>query len=158
MSIVFFTSIICIGLSTIFIPNRIIGFLILWIPVSQLIVQITNQILTSIIPPKIIPKLDYSKGIPEESRTMVVIPTIISNTEKIKQMFETLESFYLVNKTDNLYFTLLGDVKAGDEKETDYDARISEYGKQYAEELNKKYKKDIFYFIYRKRIWNKKFI
>ncbi len=156
MSIVFFTSIICIGLSTIFIPNRIIGFLILWIPVSQLIVQITNQILTSIIPPKIIPKLDYSKGIPEESRTMVVIPTIISNTEKIKQMFETLESFYLVNKTDNLYFTLLGDVKAGDEKETDYDARISEYGKQYAEELNKKYKKDIFYFIYRKRIWNKK--
>ncbi|MBR3210501.1 MAG: hypothetical protein IKF71_01005 [Bacilli bacterium] len=156
MYITFITCIICYLLSGIFIRPRAIGFIILLIPIGQLVIQITNHILTSIVPPHVMPKLDYSKGIPEESKTMVVIPTIVGNTEKIKTMFDILESFYLVNKTDNLYFTLLGDVKAANEKETDYDQEISEFGKEYAEKLNQKYKKDIFYFIYRKRIWNKK--
>ena len=78
----------------------------------------------------IIPKLDYSKGIPEESKTMVVIPTIVANTTKIKEMFDTLESFYLVNKTDNLYFTLLGDVKAGQEQVMDFDEEVSNNGQE----------------------------
>ena len=143
-------------LSTFFIKIKIIGFIILLIPVSQLFIQIFNQFLMSITPTKVLPKLDYTKGIPENAKTMVVIPTIVSNTKKVKEMFDTLESFYLVNKTDNLYFTLLGDTKAGSEKEYDFDKEISKFGKEYAEGLNKKYKKDLFYFIYRKRVWNKK--
>ena len=143
-------------LSKFFISLRIVGFLILLIPVSQIIIQIVNHFLTGIVPTRIIPKLDYSKGIPEESRTMVVIPTIVSTKEKVKHMFDVLESFYLINKTENLYFSLLGDAKQGDQKEYDFDKEISEYGKEYAEKLNKKYKKDIFYFLYRKRLWNKK--
>ena len=143
-------------LSMFFIKYRVLGFLILLIPVSQIIIQIFNHILTSITPTRVIPKLDYTKGIPNTAKTMVVIPTIISDTKKVKKMFETLESFYLENKTDNLFFTLLGDVKAGNEKEYEFDREISKYGQEYAEKLNKKYKKDIFYFIYRKRVWNKK--
>ena len=150
------TSIICFFLSNYFIKYRIIGFIILFIPISQIIIQLINHLLTSFVPAKIIPKLDYTSGIPDGNRTMVVIPTIISSTDKIKEMFDTLESFYLVNKTDNLYFALLGDVKAHKEAVADYDKEISEYGREYAENLNKKYKKDLFYFIYRKRIWNKK--
>lgn len=143
-------------LSAYFIKYRILGFVILLIPVSQLVSQIITEFSTRFTKTEVLPKLDYSKGIPEESRTMVVIPTIVSNKEKIKEMFDTLESFYLVNKSDNLYFSLLGDVKASNTQVTDYDEEISTYGKEYAEKLNEKYKKDIFYFIYRKRIWNPK--
>ena len=156
ISIVLITSIICMLLAHFFIKPRVLGFIILFIPISQLVVQILNQLLTWIVPTRVLPKLDYSKGIPDESKTMVVIPTIVASTEKIKTMFDILESFYLVNKTDNLYFTLLGDVKAANEKVTDYDEKLTAYGKEYAEKLNQKYKKDIFYFIYRKRIWNNK--
>ena len=143
-------------LSLYFIKWKVLGFIILFIPVSQLIVQIVNEILINKVSIKEIPKLDFSKGIPEDERTMVVIPTIISDTEKVKEIFDVLESFYLVNKTDNLYFTLLGDVKASNKKNLKIDSEISKYGKKYADSLNKKYKKDIFYFIYRKRIWNAK--
>ena len=143
-------------LSKFLIKPRIIGFIILFIPISQLISQILNEFLIWLMPTSIIPKLDYSKGIPKESKTMVVIPTIVSSKEKIKEMFDVLESFYLVNQTDNLYFTLLGDVKASDTKITDYDEEVSQYGKEYAQKLNEKYKKDLFYFMYRKRLWNKK--
>lgn len=148
------TSISSYFLSAYFIKIRVLGFIILFIPLSQLIVQLMNEFLIKNIPTNPIPKLDYSKGIPEESKTMVVIPTIVSSTTKIKQMFDTLESFYLVNKSENIYFTLLGDVKSGQQEIMDFDAELSKYGREYAENLNKKYKKDLFYFIYRKRLWN----
>ena len=150
------TSIVSFLLSKYFIDWRILGFIILFIPVSQLFTQIFNQLLIKFVPTVILPKLDYSKGIPKESKTMVVIPTIVANEEKIKEMFDTLETFYLINKSDNLYFTLLGDVKASDKEITDYDEVVSEYGVRYAEKLNKKYGKELFYFMYRKRLWNEK--
>ena len=141
------TSVICFLLSSYFIKYRVLGFIILFIPISQLVVQITNNFLTSFVQPNVIPKLDYTNGIPDDARTMVVIPTIVSNKAKIKEMFDTLESFYLVNKTDNLYFTLLGDIKAHTEKVADYDEEISRYGQEYAEKLNEKYKKKFSKFV-----------
>ena len=136
-----------------FISNRIIGFIILFIPFSQLLSQIINEIIIKSTKTTVLPKLDYSKGIPEESKTMVVIPTIVSDTKKVKEMFDTLELFYLINKSDNLYFTLLGDVKTSDKEVEDYDKEIAAYGVEYASKLNEKYKKELFYFIYRKRVW-----
>lgn len=150
------TSLVAYFLSAYFIKPRALGFIILFIPISQLINQLVNEFITHSVPTKVIPKMNYSKGIPKESRTMVVIPTIVSTKEKVKEMFDTLESFYIINKSDNLYFTLLGDVKASTEKVMPFDKEISEYGEEYARNLNKKYKDDIFYFIYRRRVWNKK--
>ena len=152
--VVFATVGISFFLSSYFITWRWLGFLLLLIPISQLFVQIFNQILMKFVPTYPLPKLDYSKGIPDEAKTMVVIPTIIGSKEKIKNMFDTLETFYLMNKTDNLYFTLLGDVTASNQEVLDIDQELSEYGVSYAEKLNKKYKKDLFYFLYRKRFWN----
>lgn len=155
-SILLFTVVISYFLSKYFIEWRILGFIILIIPVSQLFVQIFNHFLTRVSSTDVLLKLDYSKGIPAEATTMVVIPTIVSSREKIKEMFDTLETFYLINKTNNLYFTLLGDVKAADKEVLDFDKDICEYGVEYATKLNQKYNKELFYFIYRKRIWNEK--
>ena len=143
-------------ISKYFIKIRVIGFIILLIPVSQLVLKIINQVLISRVKPCVLPKLDYSKGIPEESKTMVVIPTIVADRKKIKSMFDTLETFYLINKSKNLYFTLLGDCKASDKEVCEYDEDVSLYGVEYAEKLNKRYGKKIFYFMYRKRQWNAK--
>ena len=156
LTIVLATILISLFLSNYFIKWRWLGFLILLVPVSQLFVQILNHIMVSVIKPEVLPKLDYSKGIPDESRTMVVIPTIVANKTKIKEMFDVLETFYLINKSNNLYFTLLGDVKAADQEIMPFDKEVSEYGVEYAEKLNKKYGKELFYFVYRKRLWNEK--
>lgn len=154
--LIMFLSFICTYfISKYFIKLRLVGFLILMIPVSQLIIQIINQILSYFVNTKPLPKMDYSKGIPEESASMIVIPTIIKDTEKIKEMFDKLETFYILNKSDNLYFTLLGDTKESDKKVLPIDNDIIDYGVSYVNKLNKKYKKDIFHFVYRKRVWNK---
>ena len=79
--------------------------------------------------------------------------------EKVKKLAEKLEVYYLANKSDNMYFTILGDCTSGSKEKEDYDEEIKNIGLSEIERLNKKYPKEgakRFNFIYRKRIWNKK--
>ena len=40
---------------------------------------------------------------------MVVIPGVIGAPQKAKELAEKLEVYYLANKSENMYFTVLGD-------------------------------------------------
>ena len=137
-----------------------LSILLLLIPVSELTIQIIQYILGKIVKPKIIPKLDFSKGIDVENKTMVVIPTILNSKEKVKELMKKLEVYYLANKSKNIYFTLLGDCTESDKIEESFDNEVIKEGKEQVEKLNKKYNNEdnipIFNFIYRKRKWNEK--
>ena len=150
------STLITFAISNYFINSLVLGFILLIIPTTQLIIKIVNNFLVWVTPSNVLPKINYLKGITEESKTMIVIPTIISDKKKLKEMFNLLEKFYLINHTPNLYFSLLADAKTENVEKTDYDDEIVEYGKKVTEELNKKYKKDLFHFIYRKRRYNEK--
>ena len=151
---IFFTILISLILCCFLFESKIIGFIVLLIPISEVVIQIINKVLGKMYPCKPLPKLDYSKGIPKDQSTMVVIPTIVKNSAKIDEIFEKLESYYLANKTDNLYFSLLGDCFGNDKAFHEADKEIAEYGVKKSRELNKKYKKDLFYFVYRQRVYN----
>ena len=138
----------------------IISWILFFIPASEIVNQVVSYILSKVVKPKLIPKLDFSKGIDKENSTMVVIPTIVNSKEKVKDLVNKLEVFYLANKSDNLYFCLLGDCTESRKKEEDFDIDIIKEGKSQIKELNEKYKSSskipIFNFIYRKREWNEK--
>jgi cyclic beta-1,2-glucan synthetase len=130
-----------------------------FIPISQIVTLITQFILGKIVKPKLIPKMDYINGVPREQATMVIIPTILTSKEKVIELTKKLEVFYLANKSDNIYFTLLGDVTASKNKEEKFDAEIVTTGREEIEKLNKKYPQETmgrFQFIYRNRVWNDK--
>ncbi len=127
--------------------------LLLLIPTSEIVIQLTNKILLKFYRPKPLPKLDYSDGIPECDATMVVIATIVKSKDKVKKMFETLETYYLANKTDNLYFTLLGDCSSNSEEYAPYDQEIIEALDEWSTKLNQKYG-NIFNYVYRRRIYS----
>ena len=159
----FFTILISAGITAIVnlkgICLNIISFLLLLIPSSEIVTQIMQYVLSKIVKPKLIPKIDFSEGIDEENATIVVIPTIIKTREKVKELMHKLEVFYIANKSENLYFTLLGDCSESDKEQEEFDQEVLEEGLKQAEELNKKYKKQdvpIFHFLYRKRTWNEK--
>ena len=123
--------------------EKIILFIILLIPCSEIIIQINQFILSKTVNSKLIPKMDYQKGIPKEQSTMVVIPTIVKSKEKIIELTRKLEVYYIANKSENLYFTLLGDCSESSKEEEVYDKEVIEEGKKQIERLNKKYSKDI---------------
>ena len=137
----------------------IIAFTLFFIPATEIVNQVISYILSKTVKPKIIPKLDFLNGIDEENSTMVVIPTIVKSKEKVQELMGKLEVFYLANKSENLYFCLLGDCSESKNEEEDFDKEVIEEGKKQVEILNEKYpnnKIPIFNFIYRKRIFNEK--
>lgn len=137
----------------------ILAAIILYIPISEIVIQLINYILSKTVKPKIIPKLDFSKSLPKEYSTFVVIPTIINSAEKVKELIRKLEVYYLANKSENLYFALLGDCTASTNKEEDFDDDVIRAGLKEVERLNSKYKQNSeelpkFHFLYRNREWN----
>lgn len=136
-----------------------ISFILFFIPATEIVNQVISYILSKIVKPKLIPKMDFLNGIDKENSTMVVIPTIVKSKEKVQELMEKLEVFYLANKSENLYFCLLGDCSESENEEEDFDKEVIEEGKKQVEILNTKYPNEkipIFNFIYRKRIWNEK--
>ncbi len=137
----------------------IIAFTLFFVPATEIVNQVISYILSKTVKPKIIPKLDFLNGIDEENSTMVVIPTIVKSKEKVQELMGKLEVFYLANKSENLYFCLLGDCSESENEEEDFDKEVIEEGKKQVEILNQKYlnkKIPTFNFIYRKRIFNEK--
>lgn len=161
-------------LSVIFTIAAVIGFnnkfkniflaivfgILVCIPISEIIIQTINYILSKTVKPKLIPKLDFNNGIPKECKTFVVIPTMIKDSKKIKELFNKLETYYFANKSPNIYFALLGDCSSSKNENQRIDEEIIRIGLEEANKLNNKYPSDNidipkFSFIYRKRKWNK---
>lgn len=131
--------------------------ILLYVPISEIFLRILNYILGKIKSPEIIPKMNYESNIPDNKKTMVIIPTILKSKEKVQEMMQKLEVYYLANKDKNIYFTLLGDCSEESECEKDFDEEIKEYGIKTVQKLNEKYKTEgfkRFNFLYRHRVWN----
>src|SRR3990172_9397196 len=104
-----------------------------------------------------LPRMDFSKGIPPELRTLVVIPTMLTSTQNIEDMIEALEVRFLANRDDSLHFALLTDFRDAREEMLPEDGPLLLLARQRIEELNEKYKgltNDSFFLFHRPRRWN----
>ena len=134
-----------------------ISFIFLLVPISEIIIRCMNYLLSKFKSPTLIPKLNFEDGIPDESITFVVIPTILKTKEKVLEMIKKLEVYYLANQHENLYFALLGDVSEEQNKIMKFDDEIVKTGIDEIRKLNEKYKTNSFnrfHFLYRKRTWS----
>ncbi len=56
-----------------------------------------NYLTTALLHPRILPKLDFSEGIPDDCVTMVAVPTLLLNEKQVRRLVEELEVRYLGN-------------------------------------------------------------
>lgn len=127
------------------------------IPISEISIQIVNYIITKVVPPSILPRLECSNGIDENAKTIVIVPTILPSKERVIELLKHLEVTYIANKEKNIYFAILGDLKDYNEENMIKDKEILNCGIDIVKKLNYKYssKEDIFYFLSRKRTYSK---
>ena len=136
----------------IFTKSIIFGILS-FIPIQFVVTKLIQYLLSKIITPKLMPKLDFQDtGIPKEYATMCTITALLKDKKDVEELMRKLEVYYLANKSKNIYFTLLGDPSSEKEENLDKDEEIIIRGKEIIKELNEKYG-NIFGFIYRKREW-----
>jgi cellobiose phosphorylase len=120
-------------------------------------VAIVNLVITQTFQPHRLPRLDFSKGIPEAHRTVVVVPTLIGSIVEIDRLLEALEIRYLGNQDTNLFFALLTDFRDAAERIMPEDAALIAHVRSGVETLNGAYQTDrpcIFYLFHRQREWN----
>jgi len=130
---------------------------VLLICMSQLAVALANWVSTLIRGPRLLPRLDYSKGIPRESRTIVVIPTLVPDVEAVDHLLETIEIHFLSNRDCNLTFALLTDFPDADAEVMPTDEALRNRLRKGVADLNVKYgssKRSLFYLFHRPRKWN----
>jgi cyclic beta-1,2-glucan synthetase len=84
------------------------------LPASQLGVQLTHLGAGLAFPPRRLPRLDFTDGIPEEHATFVAVPTLLLSRQGVENLLERIEIHFLANRDRHLYFALLTDFADSD--------------------------------------------
>jgi cellobiose phosphorylase len=131
--------------------------LILFLSSTQMAVALVNWVSTLLAKPRLLPRLDFTEGIPAECRTMVVVPTMLGSLEAVDQLIETLEIHHLSNRDAHLHFALLTDFRDATEETQPDDADLLGRARAGIEMLNLRYpfgNHGGFYLFHRPRRWN----
>jgi cyclic beta-1,2-glucan synthetase len=131
-----------------------IAAVIALLPANQLTVQVVNYLVIRILPPRLLPKMSFEKGgVPDEFRTLVVVPMLLINKKSVRDEVEKLEIRYLANPDANLLFSLFSDFADADEVHKEEDAELLQLAIEGLEALNQRYGTKRFYLFHRNRLW-----
>jgi len=134
----------------------LVALALLIIPVTQAAVDFMNNLVSYLAPPRALPKLDFSEGIPADCATMVAVPTLLLNERQVRQLVMDLEIRFLANRDPNLYFALLTDSPDSDKPHDERDALV-DVCRELVEDLNDRYGSAThspFYMLHRERTYN----
>jgi cyclic beta-1,2-glucan synthetase len=124
---------------------------------SELAVGIVNSLVTRLVPPNTLAKLDFTRGIPPDCSTFVVIPGMLTSPEGASTLVERLEVHSLSNPDPNLRFALLTDWADAASEHLPTDEPLTQLALSGVAELNRKYAADgppKFFLFHRRRLWN----
>jgi cellobiose phosphorylase len=124
---------------------------------SQCAIAAVNWFAAIIRRPRALPRMDFEHGIPDECRTMVVVPTLLTGHQRIAEIIEGLELRYLANRDPNLWFGLLTDFGDADQEHVEGDETLLQLAASGIEELNGKYGNGAhgrFFLFHRPRLYN----
>ncbi len=128
------------------------------IPATEIGITIVNQLVTMLIPPRALPKLEFREdGVSDWYRTVVVVPTLFGSVRAAEEALEHIEVQFLANRDEHIHFAILSDFTDSPTETREGDDEIIAAGVAGIETLNQKYARamgDVFFLFHRKRLWN----
>lgn len=124
---------------------------------SQMAVAMMNWLSALLVTPRPLPRLDFSTGIISGCRTMVAVPTMLTNAAGVDRLMESLEIHHLANRDPRLHFALITDFRDANEETLKGDQVLLQQALDGIALLNQKYsseRKDLFFLLHRPRRWN----
>ncbi len=132
------------------------GLVLSILPATQAASDFMNNLVGWILPPRRLPKLDFSEGIPEDCSTIVAVPSLLLNENNVRDLVSDLEIRFLANTDPHLYFALLTDMPDAPGPTPDEDALV-DVCVQLIRDLNERYGSEVhtpFYLFHRHRVFN----
>ncbi|TAK23403.1 MAG: DUF3131 domain-containing protein [Chloroflexota bacterium] len=128
--------------------------LLVLLPASEMAVSVVNLAVSHGLSPTRLPKLALESGVPDEFRTAIVVPALLTSPSGVRRLVEDLEIRFLANRDANLAFALLTDYLDADQEELPGDAEILGLASEAIEGLGQRYPDGHFYLLHRARRWN----
>jgi cyclic beta-1,2-glucan synthetase len=131
--------------------------LLLLIPAADIAIGLAQRVIAWAIPPRRLPRLDFSDRIPDDARTMVVVPTMLTSTASVAALLEHVEVLALGNLDPRIHFAILSDFTDADSRELPGDPPILAAARAGIEHLNRRFgleRADRFFLFHRARRWN----
>jgi cyclic beta-1,2-glucan synthetase len=129
------------------------------VPASDLAIALINRAVMGLLGPRRLPRMELRHGIPEDLRTIVVMPTLLTTPGEVTEYVERLEVHYLANPDGDLRFALLSDWLDAPCETLPGDDDLLAVAMDGIARLNKKYGPvpgdgERFFLFHRKRVWN----
>ena len=126
------------------------------IPISDSCLNLLNLFVSRLIQPRVLPKIDLNKDIPNLENAFVIVPTILADIDAASRVLDGLEVRYLSNQENNLFFALLSDFTDANSESMEKDNELLDFLISGVDELNQKYAnhQKKFFLFHRKRLWN----
>ena len=90
-------------------PVLLLLAIVALVPASDVAVAAVNWLVTHLLGPRTLPRLELSGGVPYELRTLVVVPTLLADEPHIEAQVSLLEVHFLANADGDVRFALLTD-------------------------------------------------
>ena len=116
---------------------------LLFLPVSEATASLSEVVLSRLVRPRRLPRMDLRRGIPPEGKTVCVISTLLTGSESAAGTARRLEELYFAcggaRTRASLCFGLLADLPEAKERETAEDAGAIAAAEEEIRALNEKY-------------------
>ena len=88
------------------------GGVLLFLPLTESLKNGIDFVVTKVVPPRCLFRLELKAGIPAEGKTLCVIATLLTGAESGQELAQKLERYRLANRQagENLRFGLLADL------------------------------------------------
>ncbi len=128
--------------------------LLLLLPASEVAIALAQSVAAVLAPPRRLVRLDYSAGIPEGARSLVVVPTLLTSVADVAERIEHLEVLALGNLDPRIHFAILSDFRDAPAPEMAEDEAILSAARAGIEALNARHGEGRFFLFHRLRQWN----
>lgn len=138
-------------------PQTVALLVLALVPLAEFAVSLVNFVVTHLVPPQILPKLELKDGVPNTYRAFVVVPAILSSRKEVDALLERIEMHYVSNPEPQLRFALLTDFVDSKTEHQDNDTELVQRAVDGIKRLNAHYQAQghaPFYLLHRSRKWN----
>ncbi|HLV84978.1 MAG TPA: glucoamylase family protein, partial [Devosia sp.] len=131
---------------------------IAFLPMTDVATALVNRAITWSFGATSLPGMDLLRGVPQSMRTLIVVPTLLTNEADLLEQIERLEVHHLSGASGDLVFALMPDGRDADQEEIEGDAALLATAAAAIGKLNQRYGPapagDRFILLHRRRLFN----
>ncbi|KLI63036.1 cellobiose phosphorylase [Aurantiacibacter marinus] len=143
-----------------------LGLAVSLLPASVLAFTAVHWGVTRLLPPSVLPKMDFDNGMPCDAKSAVVVPAMVSSVSDIANLAEQLETHWFANADPRLCVVLLADLPDAESEEMPSDETLREALVQVIRDQNRRHPRTLpegeqtdqpsgpFHLLLRSRLWN----